>query len=137
MPAAPTDPPDPEATAALDDLLLGRGVRRGRHLLAQEDRAIFLSRLAALGFVETTVEAVGIAVGERVPAWRLREGAADFGMVFWEVFTESKRRKLFASVARNAKGDWDVMIRGGAPETVFAAPAHLERYDPSRPVGMF
>jgi hypothetical protein len=131
------EPPDLPPTAALDDLIQGRGVRRGRHPLGPDERAAFLRRLGALGFSETTVGAVAIEVGERVPAWVVRENVADFGMVFWEVFTEVKKLKLFASVARNAKGDWDVMIRAGSPERLFAAPGLLERYDPSRPVGMF
>jgi hypothetical protein len=134
---------DPEMTAigvdlaALDDLILGRGVKRGRHDLPPEAVPYFLERLAALGFVESSVRGVEIEVGVRVPAWLLRGEQADFGMIFWEVFTDAKKRKLFASEVRNERGDWAVMLPAGAPQKVHAAPALAESYDPSRPVGMF
>ena len=137
MASAPGDAAAFAALEVLDDLVLGRGVKRGRHALTAEAREAFLSRLRLLGFAETTVDRVEIEVGERVPAWVVRDDIADFGMVFWEVFTPAKKLKLFASEVHNAKGDWDVMIRAGAKENVFAAIRFLERYDPSRPVGMF
>ena len=120
----------------LDDLILGRGVKRGRHDLPPEVVPPFLERLSALGFVESAIQGVEIEVGVRVPAWLLRGTVADFGMVFWEVFTPTRRRKLFASEVRNAKGDWAVMLPVGAAERVHAASSLAERYDPSRPVGM-
>jgi hypothetical protein len=123
--------------AAVDDLILGRAVKRGRHELPPEALSLFRERLSALGFCELTVDAVEIEVGVRVPAWIVRGRVADFGMVFWEVFTPSKKRKLFASEIRNAKGDWDVMLPAGATQKVYAAPSLAESYDPSRPLGMF
>jgi hypothetical protein len=98
---------------------------------------LFRERLLALGFREFAVQEVAIDVGVRVPAWLLRGSVADFGMIFWEIFTPEKKRKLYASEVRNGKGDWAVMLPAGGPQTVHAAPALAERYDPSRPVGMF
>lgn len=129
-------PPGSEALA-LDDLILGRGVKRGRHALPRGLDGLFQERLASLGFVETTVGAVEVRVGVRVPAWLLSPGLVDFGTVFWELFTESSRRKLFGSEARNAKGDWAVQIPPSSPRRIWAG-AHLaESYDASRPVGMY
>lgn len=126
----------PEALA-LDDLILGRGVKRGRHALPDGLERLFRERLAALGFVETTVGAVEIAVGVRVPAWLVAPGLADYGTVFWELFSESSRRKLFGSEARNAKGDWDVQVPPSSPRRIWAGRHLAEEYDASRPVGMF
>src|SRR5262245_20848093 len=83
--------------AAVDDLILGRGVKRGRHELAAEVLPVFLERLRACGFREMTVGEIDIAIGTRVPAWLVRPPVVDFGTVFWEVFTERAKRKLFGS----------------------------------------
>ncbi len=121
---------------ALDDLILGRGVKRGRHHLGPA-AAAFRARLSVTGFVETRVAAVDLEVGVRVPAWLLRGATADFGTVFWELFTDTFRRKLFGSEVRNAKGDWDVVLPTSSLETVWVNEALAESYDASRPVGMF
>ncbi len=123
--------------SALDDLVLGRGVKRGRHTLPPEAWPLFRERLTALGFSETTVGRIEIEIGVRVPAWLLHPPVADFGTVFWEIFTEKKRRKLFGSEVRNRKGDWEIQIPPASPETIWANPALSERYDASRPVGMW
>jgi len=122
---------------ALDDLILGRGVRRGRHELPRAVEPLFLERLAALGFTETTVAGVEIDVGVRVPAWLLRPGVADFGTVFWELFTDRVRRKLFGSEVRNAKGDWEVQVSPSSRRRIWAGLHLAEAYDASRPIGMF
>ena len=122
---------------ALDDLILGRGVKRGRHVLAEDVVPLFLERLRALGFAETTVGEIDIEVGVRVPAWVVRAPVADYGMVFWEVFTEKKKRKLFGSEVRNAKGDWDVQLYPTHKETLWANRALSESYDASRPIGVY
>lgn len=122
---------------ALDDLILGRGVKRGRHELPPEIFPLLLERLATNGFGPSLVADIAIEVGVRVPAWLLRPPRIDFGTVFWEVFTDAKRRKLFGSVVRSAKGDWEIQILPGSPEAVWVDPSRAERYDASRPVGMF
>ena len=126
----------PEAEA-LDDLILGRGVKRGRHEIPAATLPLFLDRLAACGFVPTRVADVPIEVGVRVPAWLVRPPRVDFGTVFWEVFTDVKRLKLFASEVRSAKGDWEIQIRSGSAEMPWVGLALAETYDASRPVGMY
>lgn len=124
---------DPELSATLDDLILGRGVGRGRHELlfrGQPVRAQFEQRLAANGFSPTTVAAVEIVAGERVPAFHLEEAAAEFGYVRWEIFTPRSRRKLFASERRRADNqEWAVQLALASPETIWASPALKERHD--------
>jgi hypothetical protein len=122
---------------ALDDLILGRGVRRGRHFLSVQDGELFARRLSVCGFRERRVGEVDIEVGVRVPAWFLSGTTADFGMVFWEIFTHRSKRKLFASEVRNAKGDWEIQLGPASPQPVFVNLDLAERYDASRPVGMY
>ena len=133
--------PDLATVAALDDLILGRGVKRGRHALPPEAVGPFRERLAALGFVPMGVGEIDVPVGVRVPAWLLRENVADFGMVFWEVFTERAKRKLFGSEVRLTEGahagDWEIQLYPNSQETVFANPALAETYDASRPIGVY
>lgn len=123
--------------AALDDLILGRGVRRGRHELPAEAVGMFQIRLKALGFAPTTVGAVDIDVGVRVPAWYLRAPFVDFGMVFWEVFTPRAKRKLFGSEVRNEKGDWDIQLYPASKEVIWANRDLAESYDATRPIGVY
>jgi len=127
----------PPEAAAVDDLILGRGVKRGRHPLPPGVETLFRARLAALGFVETTVADVEVAVGVRVPAWLVEPAVADFGTVFWELFTDRTRRKLFGSEVRNAKGDWAVQLAPSSPRRLWAGLHLAESYDASRPIGMY
>ena len=122
-----------ELAGALDDLILGRGVARGRHDLTFRGRAVraeFEERLAANGFTRTTVAAVDIAAGEKVPAFHLDGDAADFGWVRWEIFTPRSRRKLFASERRRPDNqEWAVQLNLSSPETIWACPALPQRHD--------
>ena len=58
----------------------------------------------------TTVERVDVRPGERVPAFYIDNTVAYFGWVFWEQFTSWKIRKLWGSVIKNERGDWDIQI---------------------------
>ena len=120
---------------ALDDLILGRGVARGRHDLVFQSRAVrdeFVERLEANGFVPTRVSAVDIAAGEKVPAFHIdADGkASDFGWIRWEIFTPRSRRKLFASERRRADNqEWAVQLNLSSPETVWANLSRKQRHD--------
>ena len=128
-----TNDSERELAAAIDDLILGRGVARGRHSLTWNGRNVaaeFGRRLAAHGFVPTTVRDAPIEPGERVPAFCVRGDTAEFGWIRWEIFTPRSRRKLFASERRRTDNDeWAVQIAIGSPEAVFAQLAGRERHD--------
>jgi hypothetical protein len=124
---------DPELSAVLDDLALGRGVARGRHSLRWKDRLVvpeFEESLRANGFSPTTVRDAGIEPGERIPAFYLHGDLADFGYVRWEIFTPRSRRKLFASEYRRPdNGEWAVQLALASPERIWANAAAKERHD--------
>lgn len=117
----------------LDDLILGRGVGRGCHRLVWNGRNVaaeFTRRLAANGFLPTTVRDAPIEPGERLPAFCVRGETAEFGWIRWEIFTPRSRRKLFASERRRSDNDeWAVQIGVGSAETVFARHAGKEIHD--------
>jgi len=120
---------------ALDDLILGRGVARGRHELLVRGRRVrdeFVERLEANGFTPTRVRDVDIVAGEKVPAFHLdADGtAADFGWVRWEIFTPRSRRKLFASERRRSDNqEWAVQLNLSSPETIWACGSRKQRHD--------
>ena len=122
-----------ELADSLDDLILGRGVARGRHELRHRGRGVraeIEERLAVNGFVPTTVAAVAIEAGERVPAFHLEDDAADFGWVRWEIFTPRSRRKLFASERRRSDNqEWAIQLSPSSAERIWANPALKERHD--------
>jgi hypothetical protein len=124
---------DAELAAALDDLILGRGVSRGRHSLIHQGRprrTEFEERLRANGFLPMTVREAGIEAGERIPAFYLHGDTADFGYVRWEIFTPRSRRKLFQSEYRRPDNqEWAVQLNLSSPEKVWASPERKERHD--------
>jgi hypothetical protein len=67
----------------------------------------------------------------------IASGQADYGTVFWEIFTDWVRRKLYGSDVRNAKGDWAIQIPPTSPSRIWAGLHLAENYDTSRPVGMY
>jgi hypothetical protein len=124
---------EPDLSSALDDLILGRGVARGRHSMRLRGRIVrseLEERLAANGFRPMTVAETRIEPGERVPAFYLHEDTADFGYIRWEIFTPRTRRKLFASEYRRPDNDeWAVQLNLASKEKVWGNPALKEKHD--------
>ncbi len=111
-------------------------MKRGRHELrvdGEDLSGLFLEALRLEGFEPAVVRDVDVSLGERVPGFLVRGGRADFGWVFWEKFTAERSRKLFGSVARNAKGDWDAQLGAGSRETIHVSLAGRTATDPDRP----
>ena len=122
-----------ELSDALDDLILGRGVARGRHELEHRGRPVreeFLERLRANGFRPMTVRDAPIEPGEKIPAFYLDVGAVDFGWFRWEIFTPKSRRKLFASERRRTdNSEWAVQLNLSSAEAAWGSPERKERHD--------
>jgi hypothetical protein len=129
-----------EFQAALDALVRGDGVQRGRHQLYYEGQDVTAEFVAALernGFVPMTVRQANVAAGERLPAFYLHDGLADFGYVRWEIFTPRSRRKLFHSEYRNpANDEWAVQINLASRTRIWADPARKERHDVAQAVAV-
>jgi hypothetical protein len=126
---------DRELSETLDDLILGRGVARGRHSLRWKGRLVgaeLEERLAANGFAKTTVRDAVIEAGEKIPAFHLDDAReiVDFGYIRWEIFTPRSRRKLFASEYRRPDNqEWAIQLNLASPETVWANPEAREKHD--------
>jgi hypothetical protein len=127
-----------ELREVLSDIVEGKIVKRARHELRWESRDVsleFIDVLTEYGYKPTTVAAVSIQPGERVPAFYLDNGTAYFGWVFWEKFTQLRLRKLFGSVVRNAKGDWAIQIPDKRNTVIYANPSLKTEMDIENPSG--
>jgi hypothetical protein len=80
---------------------------------------IFVKKLIDLNFQPKKVNEVNVEIGFRVPAFYIRDKTAYFGWVFWEIFTETKKRKLFGSAIKNQRGDWEIEITDKSDEVIF------------------
>ena len=108
---------------ALRDIIEGKTVKRARHELRFDGKGLTQKFIEALGrqsYVATTVGRVNVRPGERVPAFLIESGVAWFGWVFWEQFTSWKTRKLWGSVVKNERGDWDIQIPETRSTTIYA-----------------
>jgi hypothetical protein len=108
---------------ALRDIIEGKNVKRIRHDLRYEGRDLtqeFIGELQNSGYSQTTVGDVEVQPGERVPAFYIQDGIAYFGWVFWEQFTSWKIRKLWGSIIKNQRGDWDIQISSTRTTPIYA-----------------
>jgi hypothetical protein len=80
---------------------------------------IFVKKLIDLNFQPKKVNEVNVEIGFRVPAFYIKDKTAYFGWVFWEIFTEAKKRKLFGSAIKNQRGDWEIEITDKSDEVIF------------------
>jgi hypothetical protein len=122
--------------SALAAIVEGRTVKRSRHDLFWKENDLsneFIRVLQAHGYTPTTVGEVPVHPGQRVPAFYLDGPTAFFGWVFWEKFTGSRQRKLFGSVVRNIKGDWEVQIPPSRHVVVYANTSLVIEMDSERP----
>jgi hypothetical protein len=122
-----------EAFRAIID---GKDVKRIRHDLQYDGEdltALFCEELEKKGYRKTTVGAVGVAAGERAPAFFFDGTITYFGWVFWEQFTGWKLRKLWGSAVRNALGDWEIQIPATRTTPIYANEALKLDMDIDRP----
>ncbi|MCS7229566.1 MAG: hypothetical protein RMJ81_05195 [Candidatus Kryptonium sp.] len=80
---------------------------------------IFIRKLESLNFVPKKVKDVEVEPGFRVPAFYIKDYEAIFGWVFWEIFTQTKKRKLFGSAIKDQRGDWKIQITEEKDEFVY------------------
>ena len=108
---------------ALGDIIEGANVKRIRHELLHEGTnfvSVFIELLENSGYRQTTVEKVNAEPGQRIPAFYLDGTTAYFGWVFWERFTTWRIRKLWGSVIKNRRGDWDIQIPAPGKKLIYA-----------------
>ncbi len=113
---------DWDITEVLDDIILGRGVKRSIHDIEYDGKLyvdLFIQRLQLYKYRPQPVYEIEIKVGQRAPAFYIQGRMVIFGYVFWEVFSTKRKRKLWGSVVRNEKGDWKYTLPGNSEQVVF------------------
>ena len=126
-----------EVVDTLRDLARG-AVHRSRHVLVLDDvdyTADFEGVLRSEHYTPARLGALTVPRGMRYPAFVLRDGAAYFGHVFREKFTESEDRLLFGSVVRDRRGDWEVLLTRRSGEVVWVNLREGTPFDDDRPSG--
>jgi hypothetical protein len=105
----------------LEDVISGRfNVPKIELLYEGKDLVeIFVKKLIDLNFQPKKINEVNVEIGFRVPAFYIKDKTAYFGWVFWEIFTEMKKRKLFGSAIKNQRGDWEIEITDKSDEVIF------------------
>ncbi len=123
---------DWEIVEVFDDIILGRGVKRAIHDLEYDNKILtgrFIERLQIYKFRPIQLKKIDIDVGYRLPAFHVSGKTALFGYVFWEVFTDKRKRKIWGSVVRNEKGDWKYILSGKSSQIVFVNLSQKEEVD--------
>ncbi len=121
-----------EISEVLDDIILGRGVKRSLHNLEYDQSIftdLFISRLRLYKYTPMSLSQIDIPVGWRAPGFLIDGETAIFGYVFWEVFSDRHRRKIWASVVRNEKGDWKYILSENSSEVIFVNLTRLQEVD--------
>jgi len=121
-----------EITEILDDIILGRGIKQCVHDLEYGEAvftSLFIERLRLYRFHPMILNEVHINTSIRVPAFYISGKTAIFGHVFWEIFSEKKKRKLWGSTVRNEKGDWKYVLNSDSKEVLFVNMSSAEEFD--------
>jgi hypothetical protein len=125
-----------ELQEVFTDIILGNGVHRSKHDLAEYGTDLtpaFTEALLRCGFSPMTVGETAVEPGQRIPAFYLRDQTAYFGWVFWEKFSRLRLRKLFGTVVRNTKGDWLYHLPSNSTTIIYTDPHHILEMDIDRP----
>lgn len=104
------------------DIILGHGVKRSVHSLMYRDKdyaSFFIECLKEKAFYPNELKSVNVEIGRRIPGFYVKDSVAYFGYLFWEVFHDRQKRKIWGSIVRNKKGDWKYILSGNSSNIVF------------------
>jgi len=106
---------------AFYDIIIGKVKRSIHHLVYQniDYTSLFISCLKDKLYHPVMLKDVQIEVGLRIPGFYLENSTAFFGYLFWEVFHDRHKRKIWGSVVRNEKGDWKYILPGNSSKEVY------------------
>ncbi len=111
-----------EIEDAFNDIILGNGVKRSVHNLVFNNEnltPLFKNCLIKNNFLPTPLKKIELETGIRYPGFYIQSSMAYFGHLFWEVFNEKRKRKIWGSIIRNEKGDWKYILPGNSLKIVY------------------
>ena len=115
-----------------NDIILGKGVKQSVHYLVHENRdftRLFIQCLNKHSFYPLPIKEISLEVGFRMPGFYLENQTAIFGHLFWEVFSEKRKRKIWGSIVRNHKGDWKYILTGNSPKVIYFNMSKIQEID--------
>jgi len=107
---------------AFSDIILGNGVKRSVHNLVFNTidySDLFINCLKIHTFLPIPLKNTKLEIGVRYPGFYIENSVAYFGHLFWEVFSENRKRKIWGSIIRNQKGDWKYILPGNSSKIVY------------------
>ena len=113
------------------DIITGRVKRYVHDLVFQKHdyTSLFINCLQDKAYLPRPLKEVQIEVGMRCPGFLVQDSVAYFGYLFWEVFDEKHKRKIWGSVMRNKKGDWKYILSGNSSNVVYLNLNKLQEVD--------
>ena len=114
------------------DIITGNGVKRTVHNLVFQNidySDLFINCLNKKAFNPFPLKTTKLLTGIRIPGFYLEKKTAIFGYLFWEVFSERKKRKIWGSVIRNQKGDWKYILSGHSSKVVYLNMSKIQEVD--------
>jgi len=103
------------------DIIAGNVKRSVHHLIYQDSdyTPLFLSCLKDKSYLPVALKDIQLEIGRRIPGFYIDGSTAFFGHLFWEVFDDRHKRKIWGSVIRNEKGDWKYILSGNSSKEVY------------------
>ena len=113
------------------DIILGKVKRSVHHLFYQKNdyTPLFVSCLKNKSYHPVLLKSVEIEIGFRIPGFYIEDSTAYFGYLFWEIFHDSHKRKIWGSVIRNKKGDWKYILSGNSSKVVYLNLTKIQEVD--------
>jgi hypothetical protein len=120
-----------ELRDVFNDIIDGRVKRFVHHLIFQNKdyTTLFITCLKEKAYLPSPLKSVNIDVGIRCPGFFIKDSTAYFGYLFWEVFDERHKRKIWGSVIRNNKGDWKYILSGNSSNIVYLNQNKIQEVD--------
>ena len=123
---------DAQITEIFYDIILGNGVKRSVHDLIYKNRDftnLFIKCLLKKTFKPFLLRNISLEIGVRIPGFYIEQQTAFFGYLFWEVFNDRRKRKIWGSVVRNQKGDWKYILTGNSSKVVYLNMSKIQEID--------
>jgi len=127
---------DSEILSAIDEIILGRIVKRSKHSLRWEKRDIselFIQRLLHHGYRLQSVYDAQIPIGSRAPAFLQEYQWMHFGWVKWTKYSEHIHWKYFGSELKKPTGSPIILITSDDARKLYINDSLLEAHDIDSP----
>ena len=113
------------------DIIDGRVKRYVHELIYQNTdyTSLFINCLESRAYFPRQLKDIKIETGTRIPGFLIKNSVAYFGHLFWEIFDDRHKRKIWGSVIRNNKGDWKYILSGNSSNIIYMNVNKIQEVD--------